>query len=123
MKVGVIGSRTGFSRSKVFSFLDDTIKPDDIIVSGGANGVDSFAEEYADLKGLTKLIYKPDFSKGYDVKKYFERNKKIIETSDLIIAFWDKTSKGTKFGIEYAKSLNKDIVIVNSEDKTSKVNE
>lgn len=112
MKIGVIGSRTGFSKEKVFGFLKDVVKHGDIIISGGAVGVDSFAEEYATKNGLTKMIYKPDFSKGYDVSKYFERNKKIIDNSDLIIAFWDNESKGTKFGIDYAKQLNKDIIIV-----------
>lgn len=51
---------------------------------------------------MRKVIIRPDFSKGYDVKKYHERNKRIVEEADIVVMFWDKKSKGT---ISALKSL------------------
>jgi len=41
------------------------------------------------------------------------RNKLIVEECDCLIAFWDGTSRGTKYTIDYAHQLGKPIKIVN----------
>ena len=51
MKVAVVGSRS-ISKADISRY----IPPDtDLIISGGAIGVDKLAEEYADKKGIKKL--------------------------------------------------------------------
>ena len=39
------------------------------------------------------------------------RNTKIIEDCDMVIAFWNGVSTGTKDSIEKAKSMNKKVVM------------
>ena len=57
MKVAVIGSRS-ISNADISRF----IPPDaELIISGGAIGVDTLAEKYADAKGIKKMILYPDY--------------------------------------------------------------
>lgn len=75
------------------------------IVSGGAKGVDSFAEAWAKLHLIPVKIFKPDWSAGK--KAGALRNRQIVDYCDELIAFWDGQSKGTKISIEMAKTANK----------------
>ena len=53
MKLLIIGSRCIES----FDLSDFISKDTDLIISGGAKGVDSIAEKYADENNISKLIY------------------------------------------------------------------
>jgi hypothetical protein len=102
MKVGVIGSRS----FKDYLLLEKTLNKLEIstIISGGAIGADTLAEFYANKHGIEKLIFKPDWSIGKSAAAI--RNYKIVENSDIIVAFWDGVSKGTKMTIKMAESKN-----------------
>ena len=73
-----------------------------ILVSGGAKGADSLAEKFADTHGLHKSIFLADWNK-YGKRAGYLRNVTIVEKADLVIAFWDGKSKGTKLTIDLAK--------------------
>lgn len=81
-----------------------------MIVSGGARGADSLAEKYANENKINTDICLPDYNK-YGRKAPFIRNKQIVNGSDVIIAFWDGKSKGTKHSIDYAKSKGKKVIV------------
>ena len=55
-----------------------------------------------DIK-LTEFL--PEYSR-YGRGAPLKRNLKIIEYADVVIAFWDRQSKGTKNVIENCKKLN-----------------
>ena len=98
MKVAVVGSRS-ISRADISRY----IPPDtDLIISGGAIGVDKLAEEYADKKGIKKLILYPEYEL-YGKSAPLIRDKLIVDHADLVIAVWDGVSRGTEFTISYAK--------------------
>lgn len=125
MKVAVIGSRTFTDKELLFSTLDQ-IGGKTVIVSGGAPGADRLAERYAEANGLIKEIYKADWNnlnhpeavirykhgRKYDANAGFRRNKVIIDSSNLVVAFWDGNSKGTKNALDYARSKGKEVQIV-----------
>ncbi len=98
MKVGVIGSRS-FTN---YALLEKTLNQLNIstIISGGAKGADSLAEEYASKNHIEAIIFKPDWSAGKSAAAI--RNAKIVENSDVIVAFWDGKSKGTNMTINMA---------------------
>ena len=73
-----------------------------ILVSGGARGADSLAERFANKHGLEKLIFEADWNK-YGKSAGYRRNVTIVEHADLVIAFWDGKSKGTKHTIDIAE--------------------
>ena len=101
MKVGVIGSR-GLTVDNLEQYLpEDTTE----IVSGGAKGIDTCAREYALSHDIKLTEFLPEYSR-YGRGAPFKRNLQIIIYSDLVIAFWDGQSKGTKNVIENCKKLN-----------------
>jgi hypothetical protein len=110
MKVAVVGSRSFNDYEKLKQTLDQT--PDiSRIISGGAKGADSLAEQWAREKGIETVVYKPDWAK-YGRGAGVVRNRLIIEDCDYCIAFWDGESKGTKSSIDYCKKLNKRLLVV-----------
>lgn len=100
MKVAVIGSR-GLSVSDLGKYLpEDTTE----IVSGGARGVDTSAREYALSHGLKLTEFLPEYEK-YGRSAPLKRNITIIEYADIVLAFWDGQSRGTKFVIDNCHKL------------------
>ena len=109
MKLLITGSRTFNDKILLFSELD---KLDfDILISGGAKGTDKIAEEYAINNNIPIDQHKPNYSK-YGRGAPIVRNKEMVEFGDMVIAFWDGKSKGTKSTIDYAKKLNKEIITI-----------
>jgi predicted Rossmann fold nucleotide-binding protein DprA/Smf involved in DNA uptake len=110
-KIAVVGNREGFTYEYVRMILSGQgIGHDDEIVSGGAAGVDSFAEQYAIEKGLNFRLFEPDPSVS-SPKCYFDRNKKIVDYADRIIAFNNKDHSGTTNTINYARRVKKPVRI------------
>lgn len=77
--------------------------PLDVVVSGGAAGPDRTAIEWANSRGVPCEIHYAEWSK-YGKRAGMVRNKKMLETADAVIAFWDGESRGTKNMIEIANA-------------------
>ena len=95
MRVAVIGSRTLTVRDLGHYLPEGTTE----IVSGGARGVDACAREYALTHGLPLTEFLPEYEK-YGRSAPLKRNLAIIARADLVLAFWDGRSRGTKFVID-----------------------
>lgn len=110
MKIAVIGSRS----FNDYELLQKTLKQyqPECIVSGGAKGADVLAERYAKENNINLLVFKPEWGR-YGKIAGIKRNELIINNSDMVIAFWDGVSKGTKSSIDIAKKNNKPLIIVN----------
>lgn len=106
MRVAVIGSRK-LDLEDISAYLPPEIT---VLISGGARGVDTAAEKYADARNLPKLILRPDYEK-YGKRAPLMRNMLIVQLSDLVIAIWDGKSRGTKYAIEYAKKMDIPVII------------
>ena len=107
MKVAVIGSR-GLTIENLGDYLPkDTAE----IISGGAKGIDTCAREYANANNIKLTEILPEYAK-YKRNAPLKRNIAIIEKADLVIAFWDGSSRSTKFVIDKCKALGKEIKII-----------
>ena len=95
MKVAVIGSR-GIIIDNLQDYLPEGTTE---IVSGGAKGVDTCARDFALANGITLTEFKPEYNR-YGRGAPLKRNITIIEYADMVLAFWDGKSKGTKFVID-----------------------
>jgi hypothetical protein len=106
MRVGVIGSRNFNDYTLLKDTLDNILSKKNIslIVSGGAKGADALSEVWATQNSIETLIFNPDWSLGRGAAAI--RNQKIVDNSDLIVAFWDEISKGTKMTIDMATLKN-----------------
>lgn len=127
MRLAVIGSRN-FTDYEFLKKTLDEIPTVQQIVSGAARGADTLGERYAQEKGIPTKIFQVDWldlshpdadirtgknGKLVDRNAGFRRNLKIIDNADMVIAFWDGHSVGTKHAIAYAVKQNKSIRIVN----------
>lgn len=101
MKVAVIGSR-GLFVNNLEKYLPECTTE---IVSGGAKGVDTSAKEYALSHNIKLTEFLPEYNK-YGRAAPLKRNITIIEYSDVVIAFWNGKSHGTKYVIENCKKRN-----------------
>lgn len=107
MKIAVIGSRN-LQISNLEDYLPENTTE---IVSGGAKGIDTCAKKYALKNNLKLTEFLPEYDK-YGRNAPLKRNLKIIDYADLVIAFWDGKSRGTKFVIENCRLLGKKIEVI-----------
>jgi len=108
MRLAVIGS-SGFDNYNIMVIVIDELRKIymiDTIVSGGAKGADTFAEIYAKDNNL-KLIVFPAQWDEYGKSAGFIRNTTIWDNSDLGVAFWDGSSKGTAHSFKISKKQQK----------------
>ena len=109
MKLLIVGSRsiTDFDLSLYIPATVDTV------ISGGASGIDSLAEKYADLYRLSKYILRPRYDL-YGRAAPLKRNEQMVDMADAVLIIWDGRSKGTQYTLKYAKKKYKPITLVQS---------
>ena len=106
LKVGIVGSRRlDFEIDESYLPMNTTL-----IISGGARGIDRKARELALRKKIPILEIVPDYAL-YGKQAPIKRNDIIISKSDIIIAFWDGKSSGTRYVINQCKKQNKKIKV------------
>lgn len=112
-----------YLKEVVDDILNNYDKPEVIIVSGKAKGADTLGEQYADDRGYKKEFYPANwkdftepctiktnrYGKKYNALAGFHRNELMAKNSDILIAFWDGKSKGTKDMISIADRFGLDV--------------
>lgn len=112
MNVLVTGSRKLVDASYIFRILKEELKAGDVIIHGGAVGVDTVASAFANENNFCAVVVRPVFP---DRKPYYlHRNAEMVGMCDRVIAFWDGESRGTKFTVDYAKARKLDVKIFKS---------
>lgn len=102
MIVAFVGSRTfkhtGKIKERLYSLRLTHDMEDITIISGGSGIVDNTSIAEAKAMGFktNDKDYTPDFSNGYNVALFHERNARIVQDANLVVMFWDGTSKGTR---------------------------
>lgn len=113
MKLAIVGSRSFMDYELLISKIKLFTRGINIteIVSGGAKGADSLAERFAKDQNIKTKIFPADWN-NFGKSAGMIRNKDIVKYSDIIIAFWDGKSTGTKNSIDLCLKLKKKISIV-----------
>lgn len=130
MKLGIVGSRECNLRVEDLEFIigklykDKKIGRVTEIISGGADGADILADAVARKRGVKMIIHYPKLSqykaKGKEI--FFERNKRIAEECDVLLALYNPNGRsGTANTVRYAKEFKKPIFFVNYEVSRQKI--
>lgn len=106
MKLAIIGSRSLTVNLEKYITEDVTE-----IVSGGAEGIDMLAKQYAIAHNIKLTEFFPKYEK-YKRNAPLVRNREIVDYADTILAFWDSESRGTKFTIDYSRKVGKIVTVI-----------
>jgi len=101
-RIAVIGSRGFDDYVRLEAVLEPYLPA--VLVSGGAQGADALAERLAEERGLTIDVIPADWQR-YGRGAGPIRNKQIVESADLVIAFWDGKSRGTRSALAHADKV------------------
>lgn len=114
MVLGVSGTRRPTISFEDFESILNEVQARYIItkmVSGGAQGVDTFAKDYASKYRIPFESVLPEYSK-YGKRAPIVRNTTIVEKSDYVIAFPSRGSRRTLDTIKKARKVYKLLKVV-----------
>ena len=100
-RVIIAGGRDYHNYDTLLEAIEEAKFQIDVVVSGGAIGVDALGERYASEMNLPLAIFQADWQTHGRAAGPI-RNRKMSENADALIALWDGQSKGTKNMIETA---------------------
>ena len=124
MKLGIVGSRVfsepdwlvaaewarGYIESQIVRYQPE------VVVSGGARGIDTIARQVARKHGFTvdeKLPKPKAKGRGPYIQALFDRNSDIVADSDRLIAIMSKgRSNGTMDTVRKAKAKGIPIILI-----------
>lgn len=111
MKTIIAGSRSFTDKAAAYELLYDKV-PWLItqVISGGAVGADRIGEEWAwdNILRLHKFI--PDWSK-FGLGAGYQRNIRMANEAEALVAFWKDESCGTAHMINTAKKMGLRVVV------------
>lgn len=109
-RVIVAGGRDFDDYPRLCDVLDHILDPGDTIVSGCAKGADSLALVYARQpeNDYSTEEFPADWEKHGKAAGPI-RNQEMSQVADILVAFWDGKSRGTKDMIERMARAKKEI--------------
>lgn len=114
MKLIIAGCRNFNDRfiinAGIDAFIEEYGTPD-VIIEGGARGVDRMAYYYAKDNGIPVKVFPADWNK-YGRAAGPIRNSEMAKYGTHLLAFWDGKSRGTKNMIETAKKHGLIVTII-----------
>jgi len=113
MKIIIAGSRNFNDYNLLKSSCDNLLTQftNIEIVSGTARGADKLGERYARERGYDIKQFPANWDKFGKSAGYI-RNDEMAQYSDMLIAFWDGTSKGTKHMIDLANKRGIRVIVI-----------
>lgn len=108
--VAIVGSRDWEDHEMVRAYVY-SLDEDDTVVSGGARGVDQWAQIYAEERGLKTIIFPADW-KQHGKRAGLLRNHDIVRECVRLVAFWDGESTGTQHSIGLARKAGKPALVL-----------
>jgi hypothetical protein len=110
MNIGIVGARKYQDRQSVLDLVM-SLPADATIITSSCRGVCTWVKEAAEERGMKVIVFAPDLSNiraWFDIpKRYYQRNKEMVEKCDLLHAFIsaeDGFTGGTRFEVDYAVS-------------------
>lgn len=108
MRVAIVGSRRFSETERVTEYVS-SLPPKASVITGSASGVDAAATKAARAKGIPVQVLPASFEEISDAGRSAARNQRLIDACDVLVAFWDGSSKGTRSTVERALDSGKEV--------------
>ena len=108
MRVAIVGSRHYAEPGRVADYVM-SLPPRASIITGSASGVDAAATKAAREKGIPVQVMPASFDELADAGKSAARNQRLVDACDVLVAFWDGSSRGTRTTGERALDSGKEV--------------
>ena len=108
MKFAIVGSRRFADPARVTEYVA-SLPRGAAIITGSASGVDAAATKAAREKGIPVQVLPASFEELADPSKAAARNQRLVDACDVLVAFWDGSSKGTRTTVERALDSGKEV--------------
>lgn len=115
LRIIIAGSREFNDYERLKSALDNYLfynEKEVQIVSGGARGADALGERYAKERNFDLKVFKADWLLHARSAGVI-RNTLMSDNADVLIAFWNGSSKGTADMIKKARIKGLEVQIIN----------
>lgn len=117
MKLAIVGSvdLTGEQRDEACWLIDCVLRATapDLVISGGADGIDSAAIDVADCLGMSWLVIPPDVKKWDPPgqRGFKARNIEIAEECNMLLRICSLQSKtyGSGWTADYAEKIGRKV--------------
>jgi hypothetical protein len=83
----------------------------DLIITGGAKGVDALGEQYAREHGIPTVTVKPIYEK-YGRAAPIRRDEEMVDMADAVLVVWDGVSRGSRHTADYARVKGKQLILL-----------
>jgi len=108
MRIAIVGSRHFAPLDQVTEYVNGLpIRAS--VVTGSASGVDAAATKAARTRGLAVQVVPMSFEEVRDAGRAEERRSKLVDSCDVLVAFWDGASQGTRATVERALDAGKEV--------------
>ena len=111
MNIGIVGARKYQDMQSVIDLVM-SLPAETTIITSSCKGVCTWVKEAAEGREMKVIVFAPDLENiraWFDVpKRYYQRNKEMVEVCDLLHALISKEdgfTGGTRFEVKYAVSL------------------
>ena len=108
MRIAIVGSRHFAAPSRVADYVK-SLPPKSSIITGSASGVDAAATKAARETGIPVQVMTASFDELADSGRSAARNQRLVDACDVLVAFWDGSSKGTRATVERALDSGKEV--------------
>jgi predicted Rossmann fold nucleotide-binding protein DprA/Smf involved in DNA uptake len=108
VKVAIVGSRHFPEPDRVSDYVN-AMRSGASIITGSASGVDAAATKAARAKGIPVQVIPASFDEVADASRSAARNQRLVDACDVLVAFWDGASKGTRNTVERALDSGKEV--------------
>lgn len=110
-KIVICGSRDFNDYNLLCDKLQHLLNEKVTILCGHARGADTLGEKWAKENNKQLIYYPADWAK-HNKGAGIIRNRDMARDCDEIIAFWDRSSKGTKHIINFGTEIGKPVEVV-----------
>ena len=110
LRIGVVGSRHFADLERVERYVAE-LPAGTRLVTGSASGVDAAAIRAARRRGLNVQVLGASLEEERDPSQAAERNQRLVELCDRLVAFWDGSSAGTRGTIDRALDAGREVQV------------